>query len=180
MAASGAGASGHRRTLNVLATGGPRKAKDGEAVYSHLDEFQQALSGEKAAYSRWRRQVAAPMVALHLDFVARPNGSRELASELAAVLEAAKLADEGLASSLLLISDREARLVTLLTFWDRRRFMAARECRTAWMQKLLAPFADGSIRAHTSLPRFVTAEAGVPAADPMGFDEARVEQMAAG
>ena len=66
---------------------------------------------------------------------------------------------EGLETGLLLVSDREARLVTLLTFWDARRFANGRERRIAWMQKLLATFADGPVRAQTSTPRFVLAEA---------------------
>ena len=48
--------------------------------------------------------------------------------------------------------------MTLLTFWDAQRFAVGRERRIAWVQKLLAPFADGPVRAQTSLPRFVLAE----------------------
>ena len=92
---------------------------------------------------------------MHLDFVAKPEGTAGLNGELGAALNAAGLEDEGLETALLLVSDREARLVTLLTFWDTRRFVNARERRIAWMQKLLAPFADGPIRAQTGTPRFV-------------------------
>jgi len=95
------------------------------------------------------------MVALHLDFVAKPEESGELGKELATTIEAAQLWHEGLEGSVVLVSDREARLVTVLTFWDGKRFAAGREVRVAWIQKLLMPFADGVIRVHTSLPRFV-------------------------
>ena len=107
--------------------------------------------------------VPAPagVVALHLDFVAKPEGARELNSLVGAVLEEAGLAKEGLETALLLVSDREARLVTLLTFWDVGRFANARERRIAWMQKLLAPFADGPVRAQTSTPQLVLAESPV-------------------
>jgi len=94
-------------------------------------------------------------VALHLDFVAKPDGSGELMTELATAIEATELLREGLEGSIVLVSDREARLVTVLTFWDGVQFAAGREVRIAWMQKLLRPFADGGIRAHTSFPRFV-------------------------
>lgn len=103
--------------------------------------------------------MAHGVMALHLDFVAKPEGTRELNCELGTVLNAAGLAEEGLETALLLVSDREARLVTLLTFWDSGRFASARERRIAWMQKLLAPFADGPIRAQTSAPRLVMAGA---------------------
>lgn len=102
--------------------------------------------------------LASRVVSLHLDFVAKPDGAGELDRELGLMLNRAGLAQEGLESALLLVSDREARLVTLLTFWDARRFATGREQRIAWMQKLLAAFADGPVRAQTSTPRFVLAE----------------------
>ena len=103
-------------------------------------------------------KIASGVVALHLDFVAKPNGARELDRELGSVLKKAGLVNEGLETGLLLVSDREARLVTLLTFWDAERFSSGRERRIAWMQKLLVPFADGPVRAQTSTPRFVLDE----------------------
>ena len=147
-------------------------------MYSHFEKLERL---EKIVSSRPRKSgIAGPMVALELDFVARPDGSRELDTELARVLEDARLEDEGLEASLLLVSDREARLVSLLTFWDRTRFMKARECRIAWIEKLLEPFADGSIRAHTSLPRFLAADArGVRApVGRLGFAEPELERVA--
>jgi hypothetical protein len=103
--------------------------------------------------------IPSGVIALHLDFVARPEGTIALNQELGAVLKESGLAQEGLETGLLLVSDREARLVTLLTFWDAQRFRDGRERRIAWMQKLLAPFADGPIRAQTSTPRLVLSEA---------------------
>jgi len=94
-------------------------------------------------------------VVLRLDFVAKPAANEGLHRRLATLLEQTRLQREGLESGVLLVSDREARLVTLLTFWDCARFNHARERRIAWMQKLLTPFADGIVRAHTSQPRFL-------------------------
>ena len=113
--------------------------------------------GHPSFYSNF--QTTCAVVALHLDFVAKPEGTRELNSLVGTVLKQAGLADEGLETALLLVSDREARLVTLLTFWDASRFSSARERRIAWMQKLLSPFADGPVRAQTSTPKLVLAEA---------------------
>ena len=108
-------------------------------------------------------KMASGVMALHLDFVAKPNGARELNRELGAVLKRAGLVQEGLETGLLLVSDREARLVTLLTVWNAEQFASRREQRITWMQKLLAPFADGPVRAQTSTPRYVLAES------PIGF-----------
>ena len=106
-------------------------------------------------------KMSSGVVALHLDFVAKPDGARGLNRELGSVLKRAGLVQEGLETGILLVSDREARLVTLLTFWDAERFACRREQRIAWMQKLLSPFADGPVRAQTSTPRFVLAESAV-------------------
>jgi len=99
------------------------------------------------------------VAALHFDFVAKPDGTRALNCDLRDVLDASGLADEGLKTALLLVSDREARLVTLVTFWNAQRFATARERSIAWMQKLLTPFADGPVRAQTSTPQLVWARA---------------------
>ena len=121
------------------------------------------------------------MVALHLEFVAKPNGSHDLTGEVTSAIEDAQLENEGLEASLLLVCDREARLVTLLTFWDRSRFLADRESRIAWMQKLLAPFADGTVRAHTSRPRFVAQEGDeLPAVEALDLGDAQFGEAAAG
>jgi len=102
--------------------------------------------------------MASGVVALHLDFVAKPDRAKDLNRELGSALEKAGLVEEGFETGLLLVSDREARLVTLVTFWDAQRFAGGRERRIAWMQKLLLPFADGPVHAQTSTPRFVQAE----------------------
>ena len=125
----------------------------------HAKHFPQSADfpGHPSFHSKLPTTCA--VVALHLDFVAKPEGTQELNSLVATVLKQAGLEGEGLETALLLVSDREARLVTLLTFWDASRFSSARERRVAWMQKLLSPFADGPVRAQTSTPKFVLAEA---------------------
>jgi hypothetical protein len=134
--------------------------EDGGPLYSKLESPGTTdVSVSVRNDLRTKMQTAFGVVALHLDFVAKPDGTRELNRELGVVLKDAALVREGLETGLLLVSDREARLVTLLTFWDARRFAGGRERRIAWMQKLLAPYADGPIRAQTSMPRFVLAEA---------------------
>jgi hypothetical protein len=102
------------------------------------------------------------VLALQLDFVAKPEGSRELNCLLGTVLKEAGLRKEGLQTALLLVSDREARLATLLTLWNADQFATTRARRMAWMQKLLAPFADGPVRAQTSTPIFLLPEPCAP------------------
>jgi hypothetical protein len=126
-------------------------------LYPKQDSSRHANVSARTS-SNEKLTMAHRVVALHLDFVAKPEGARDLNGELGSALTEAGLVDEGLETALLLVSDREARLVTLLTFWNAARFADARKRRIAWMQKLLAPFADGPVRAQTSAPRFVLAQ----------------------
>lgn len=146
-------AIGHRRTLKFRTAVKPRMVGP-----LHLNQELPGTAILSSKRNSTTMKTAAGVVALHLDFVAKPNGARELNRELGTALKKAGLVQEGLETGLLLVSDREARLVTLLTFWDAERFAPRREQRIAWMQKLLAPFADGPVRAQTSTPRFVLAE----------------------
>jgi hypothetical protein len=100
-------------------------------------------------------QSAGQVNALRIDFVASPGNSTDLASDVAKLLEHAELYREGLQASMLLVSDREARLVTLLTLWHAERFQTERERLITWTLKLVSRFADGPMRAHTSVARFL-------------------------
>lgn len=132
-------------------------------MYSDL-EFLQGMLAVRAN-SQGKRQGGLGLVALRLEFVAKPNGYGDLTQELAEVIRNARLASEGLKGSIVLVSDREARLVSVIGFWDCERFLATRERCIAWMQKMMKPYADGSIRAHTSLPAFVKEEAARPSGE---------------
>jgi hypothetical protein len=91
------------------------------------------------------------IAALRVDFVAKPGTAMDLDAEIRELIVQAELHREGLQSSMLLVSDRESRLITLLTLWDADRFERARERLTTWMQRMLADLADGPIRARTGL-----------------------------
>jgi len=132
-------------------------SEDGGPLYSK-QESPRSTKLSARRNSNTKMPFASEVVALHLDFVAKPDGAGGMSRELGLILNRAGLVQEGLESALLMVSDREARLVTLLTFWDAHRFATGREQRIAWMQKLLAAFADGPVRAQTSLPRLVLAE----------------------
>lgn len=134
-------------------------------MYSDLD----FLNGKRASSANFKtKKPSSPgLVALRLEFVAKPNDYTDLTLELAEVIQNARLASKGLEGSVLLVSDREARLVTVIGFWDCERFLATRERCIAWMQKLMTPYADRSIRAHTSLPAFVTGEVKETSPEPL-------------
>lgn len=151
-------------------------------MYTELHSLENILAeGRELSLADGKSCGGSSFLTLHLDFVAKPTGNRDLATDVASALEDAQMGDKGLQAAMLLISDREARLVTLLTFWERARFLAGREQRVAWMQKLLAPFADGSVRAQTSVPRILRMYGGefATAAKQRQFGDPRFSEVAA-
>jgi hypothetical protein len=137
-------------------------------VYTELEQLEKVLAGGTRKPGAKKRNGMSGLMVLHLNFVAKPSSGPEWVNELAEALANARLDKEGLKASVMLMSDREARLVTLLTFWERSHFLATREYCIAWMQKLLARFADGTIRAYSSVPQFLVMErsGGSPARIP--------------
>ena len=127
-------------------------------MYPELEQLQKVLAGGAKKPGAKKRNGMSGLMVLHLNFVAKPSSGPEWMNELAEAIENARLDKEGLEASVTLISDREARLVTLLTFWERKRFLATRKYCIAWMERLLARFADGTIRAHSSVPQFLVVE----------------------
>jgi hypothetical protein len=137
-------------------------------VYTELEQLKKVLAGETRMPGARKQNGMSGLMVLHLNFVAKPSSGPEFMNQLAETIENARLDKEGLEASVMLMSDREARLVTLLTFWERSRFLATRKYCIAWMQRLLARFADGTIRAHSSVPQFLVVErsVGVPVRMP--------------
>jgi len=90
--------------------------------------------------------VAEQVIALRIDFVAKPCPKTNLSSEVGRLF-----AEAG--------SDREVRVVTLLTLWDGERFNPEREKLTAWTLKLISNLTDGSVRAFTNVAHFLLPQA---------------------
>jgi hypothetical protein len=109
-----------------------------------------SVSTGKAPANEGSGQFGSQVTALRIDFVTRPGDTNEIAPDLGDLLAQAGLDQEGLVASMVLVSDRETRLVTLLALWDAPRFEASRDRLTALTIKLVAPFADKQPRAHTS------------------------------
>ena len=97
--------------------------------------------------------------ALRIDFIAKPGDAIDVASAIEELLDQAGLHNEGLQVSMLLVSDREVRLVTLLSLWDAERFNAGRERLTSWTLKIVAGLADGPVRGYTSFAHFLLPQA---------------------
>jgi len=87
-----------------------------------------------------------PITALSIEFVAKPQEAQRVQVAIPAAIAGALKDVTGFAGCLVMISDQEARLVTVVTLWtgDER----AKCCRenVRWVNALLAPYLDRRIR----------------------------------
>jgi hypothetical protein len=89
------------------------------------------------------------LTALSVEFVAKPQEVHRVQSAIPAALAGALQNVSGFAGCLVMVSEQEARLVTVITLWignDR-----AKQCREnlRWVHKLLAPYVDRCLRVQT-------------------------------
>lgn len=132
-------------------TGGGETGQGGEVVHL-VSQSREKVGALPDRGSLKTAETRNPRIAaLRVDFVAKPANAAEIHTAVTELIVRAELHREGLESSMLVVSDRESRLVTLLTLWDAGRFEKAKERLTAWMQRLVADLAEGPIRAHTGV-----------------------------
>jgi hypothetical protein len=84
-----------------------------------------------------------------VEFVAKPQEAHRVQAAVPAALAGALQGVSGFAGCLVMISEHEARLVTVITLWvgdDRQK-----QCRenARWVQKLLTPYLDRCQRIQT-------------------------------
>ena len=89
------------------------------------------------------------VTALSVEFVAKPQEAHRVESAIPSAIAGALKDVTGFAGCLVMISDQEARLVTVVTLWageDR-----AKRCREnlRWVNALLAPYVDRCLRVQT-------------------------------
>ncbi len=97
-----------------------------------------------------------PLAALSIEFVAKPDEVHRLGSTIPAKVQKGLERAPGFAGCLVMISDREARLVSVTTFWTGEDGMTDRSKRTLWLDKLLTPYVDHCLRVRT-LDAYATA-----------------------
>ena len=82
------------------------------------------------------------LTALSIEFVSKPQEVYRLRAAIPAAIEGALGQVAGFAGCLLLISDKEPRLATVITFWEGENRAALSNNSVPWVHKLLAPFLD--------------------------------------
>ena len=96
-----------------------------------------------------RLKQAEPLAALSIEFVAKPEEVHRLRSAIPVAVRGGLEHDGSFAGCLLMISDREARLVSVITFWTGEDRMTNSSKRTRRLSRLLTPYIDHCLRVQT-------------------------------
>lgn len=85
-------------------------------------------------------------IALSVEFVAKPQEAQRLPKLIPSSLTRALQVVTGFAGCLVMVSDQEARLVTVMTLWAGEDARKKSTENARWVQTLLAPFIDRKLR----------------------------------
>ena len=96
-----------------------------------------------------RIAAVSSLTALSVEFVAKPQEARLVERAIPKAIVGALQDVHGFAGCLVMISDQEARLVTVVTLWTGEdRVKRCRE-NLRWVKALLAPYVDRCLRMQT-------------------------------
>jgi hypothetical protein len=97
-----------------------------------------------------RAPSGLPLVtALSIEFVAKPQEARRVQAAIPSALASALKDVNGFAGCLVMISDQEARLVTVVTLWAGNDRAKCCSQNTRWVHALLKPYLDRCLRVQT-------------------------------
>lgn len=91
----------------------------------------------------------APLAALSIEFVAKPEEAHRLHKAIPAAIRYGLDQTPGFAGCVVMIADREARLVSVVTFWSGADRVTSCRKRARWLEKLLTPYLDRRLRVRT-------------------------------
>jgi len=92
---------------------------------------------------------APPLTALSIEFVAKPQEAHRVESAIPAVIAGALKDVTGFAGCLVMVSDQEARLVTVVALWAGHNRIKCSNQNVRWVNALLAPYLDRRLRVQT-------------------------------
>lgn len=105
-----------------------------------------------------RRADREHVVALRTDFVVKPGKQETVRETIDTILENSFCREREFLQALVLVSEMEVRLVTVITFWNSHGFAEARERRVNWLRQKLAQYLDQSPRVQTFCARVLGAK----------------------
>lgn len=92
---------------------------------------------------------APPVTALSVEFVAKPQEAHRVEAAIPAAIAGALKDVTGFAGCLVMISDQEARLVTVVTLWAGNDRAKCCSQNVRWVHALLKPYLDRCLRVQT-------------------------------
>jgi hypothetical protein len=90
-----------------------------------------------------------PVTALSVEFVAKPQEAHRVEAAIPAAIAGALKDVTGFAGCLVMISDHEARLVTVVTLWAGNDRVKRCGENVRWVRALLKPYLDRCLRVQT-------------------------------
>jgi hypothetical protein len=104
-----------------------------------VSDARRALPGAKTV----------PVTALSIEFVAKPSEAHRVQTSIPAAIASALKDLNGFAGSLVMTSDHEARLVTVVTLWSGEERAKWCNQNMRWVKALVAPYLDHCLRVQT-------------------------------
>ena len=101
------------------------------------------------------------VIALRADFVLKPGHEEKAREEIDAILANSFGRDRQFLQALVLVSEMETRLVTVITFWNGSDLAEARERRVVRLRRKLEPYLDKSLRVQTFSARVLDAKSSL-------------------
>jgi hypothetical protein len=120
----------------------PKTTNSTDYPYSHA-------AGLKTRSPSNAKSCAPTMSALSIEFVAKPQEAHRVESAIPAAVAGALRDVTGFAGCLVMISDQEARLVTVVTLWSGHDRTKSCNQNVRWVNALLAPYLDHRLRMQT-------------------------------
>jgi hypothetical protein len=104
-----------------------------------------------SACSTARARDSSRTVALSIEFVAKPQEAHRLQTVIPSSLTEVLNGVSGFAGCLVMVSDQEARLVTVVTLWAGEDAHERSAKNARWVRALLAPFLDRQLRIQSMI-----------------------------
>src|SRR5581483_1103266 len=109
------------------------------------------------------------IASLRADFVARPEAIGGVREGIEKRISAMWGQEGGFLNGLVLVSDQEARLTTLITFWEERALERSLDQKLRHLKKILHPYADRCLSVRTEGAYFLLAAPDGPREEFEGF-----------
>ena len=93
--------------------------------------------------------IGSGALALTIEFVAKPEKARSAPASLTAAITGALREVTGFAGCLVMVSDQEARLITVVTFWAGNNSQKCCSENLRWLRALLSNYLDRCLRVQT-------------------------------